>query len=81
MTKIGFIGLGIMGRPMAGHLLAGDHQLFVHDHKDPPNELTDKGAVAAPDRSSRSSTAGAGPRNSASSWIWPRMRPRIRDSE
>jgi len=46
MTKIGFIGLGIMGRPMAGHLLAGGHQLFVHDHKDPPNELTDMGAVA-----------------------------------
>ncbi len=23
MTKIGFIGLGIMGRPMAGHLQAG----------------------------------------------------------
>ena len=29
MAKIGFIGLGIMGRLMAGHLLAGGHQLFV----------------------------------------------------
>ena len=28
--KIGFIGLGIMGTPMAGHLLAAGHQLFVH---------------------------------------------------
>ncbi len=28
--KIGFIGLGIMGTPMAGHLLAGGHQLIVH---------------------------------------------------
>lgn len=27
---IGFIGLGIMGRPMAGHLLAGGHALRVH---------------------------------------------------
>ena len=28
--KIGFIGLGIMGAPMAGHLIAAGHQLFVH---------------------------------------------------
>ena len=28
--KIGFIGLGIMGTPMAGHLIKAGHQLFVH---------------------------------------------------
>jgi 3-hydroxyacyl-CoA dehydrogenase len=28
---IGFIGLGIMGRPMAGHLLEAGHELVVHD--------------------------------------------------
>jgi len=28
--KIGFIGLGIMGAPMALHLIADGHQLFVH---------------------------------------------------
>ncbi|HEY4079451.1 MAG TPA: 2-hydroxy-3-oxopropionate reductase [Burkholderiaceae bacterium] len=28
--KIGFIGLGIMGTPMAGHLIQAGHQLFVH---------------------------------------------------
>lgn len=27
--KIGFIGLGVMGRPMAGHLQRAGHQLFV----------------------------------------------------
>jgi len=27
--KIGFIGLGIMGAPMAGHLIQAGHQLFV----------------------------------------------------
>ena len=27
MSKIGFIGLGIMGRPMAGHLLDAGHEL------------------------------------------------------
>jgi 2-hydroxy-3-oxopropionate reductase len=46
MTKIGFIGLGVMGRPMAGHLLEGGHELFVHSRRSPPKELTDKGAVA-----------------------------------
>jgi 2-hydroxy-3-oxopropionate reductase len=28
--KIGFVGLGIMGAPMAGHLVAAGHQVFVH---------------------------------------------------
>jgi 2-hydroxy-3-oxopropionate reductase len=28
--KIGFIGLGIMGAPMAGHLIKAGHQLFVY---------------------------------------------------
>lgn len=28
--KLGFIGLGIMGAPMALHLIEGGHQLFVH---------------------------------------------------
>ena len=46
MAKIGFIGLGIMGRPMAGHLLDGGHELFVHTRRAPPKELIDKGAVA-----------------------------------
>lgn len=27
--KVGFIGLGVMGRPMAGHLQRAGHQLFV----------------------------------------------------
>ena len=28
--KLGFIGLGIMGAPMAGHLIKAGHQVFVH---------------------------------------------------
>lgn len=28
--KIGFVGLGIMGTPMAGHLVAAGHSLFVY---------------------------------------------------
>jgi 2-hydroxy-3-oxopropionate reductase len=33
MAKIGFIGLGIMGRPMAGHLKAAGHEVSVVDRK------------------------------------------------
>ena len=29
MSKIGFIGLGIMGRPMAGHLLDAGHEVVT----------------------------------------------------
>ena len=28
--KLGFIGLGTMGAPMCGHLIAAGHQLYVH---------------------------------------------------
>ena len=44
--KIGFIGLGIMGRPMAGHLLAGGHELYVHSRSGVPEALTGAGMVA-----------------------------------
>lgn len=44
MTDIGFLGLGIMGRPMAGHLLAAGHKVRTAVHRTPPpKELTDKG--------------------------------------
>ena len=44
--KIGFVGLGIMGRPMAGHLLAGSHELAVYDIKPLPDDITSQGGVA-----------------------------------
>ena len=31
MSKIGFIGLGIMGVPMAGNLHAAGHELYLYD--------------------------------------------------
>jgi 2-hydroxy-3-oxopropionate reductase len=44
--KIGFIGLGIMGRPMAGHLQKAGHELFVVRHRSPlPEELVAGGAT------------------------------------
>lgn len=43
--KLGFIGLGIMGTPMAGHLLNAGHMLFVNTAGKVPQELADKGAT------------------------------------
>ena len=43
--KIGFIGLGIMGAPMAGHLLKAGHQLFVFTLGKMPQEIADSGAT------------------------------------
>lgn len=45
MTKIGFIGLGIMGAPMAANLQKGGHKLYLHDIKNPPAELIERGAT------------------------------------
>ncbi len=45
--KIGFIGLGIMGTPMAGHLLAGGHELWGYDLAPVRKELLEKGAKQA----------------------------------
>jgi 2-hydroxy-3-oxopropionate reductase len=44
--KLGFIGLGIMGAPMAGHLRAGGHELYVTTRSKLPQALTDAGATA-----------------------------------
>jgi 2-hydroxy-3-oxopropionate reductase len=46
--KIGFIGLGIMGKPMAKNLQKAGHDLLVHDiNQDAVKELTSNGAGAA----------------------------------
>jgi 2-hydroxy-3-oxopropionate reductase len=46
--KLGFIGLGIMGAPMCGHLIAAGHQLFVHTRSKVPAALAEAGATACP---------------------------------
>lgn len=43
--KIGFIGLGIMGGPMAGHLQTAGHTLFVNTIGPVPAELSAGGAT------------------------------------
>ncbi len=46
--KIGFIGLGIMGKPMVRNLLKAGHQVWVHNRsKAPEEELQKDGAIAA----------------------------------
>jgi 2-hydroxy-3-oxopropionate reductase len=47
MAKIGFIGTGIMGKPMAENLQKAGHQLFLSTHHDPaPADLVAAGAIA-----------------------------------
>ncbi len=47
MAQLGFIGLGIMGKPMAAHLLGAGHTVNAYDvNTDALNELATKGAVA-----------------------------------
>jgi 2-hydroxy-3-oxopropionate reductase len=46
MSNIGFIGLGIMGKPMALNLIKGGHTLFLASRSGVPKELTDAGGKA-----------------------------------
>jgi 2-hydroxy-3-oxopropionate reductase len=45
-VNIGFIGLGIMGKPMAFNLIKGGHALFLQSRSGVPAELTDAGGRA-----------------------------------
>ena len=44
--NIGFIGLGVMGRPMAEHLIAAGHTLALHRVKDLSRHLVEQGGKA-----------------------------------
>jgi 2-hydroxy-3-oxopropionate reductase len=43
MAKLGFIGLGVMGRPMAGHLLDAGHELSLYSRSAVRAELASRG--------------------------------------
>jgi 2-hydroxy-3-oxopropionate reductase len=45
MSSIGFIGLGIMGAPMAGHLIAAGHTVYLHTRSNVPEALLRAGGV------------------------------------
>src|SRR5207244_11165902 len=44
--KVGFIGLGIMGSPMAANLIKGGHQVFLYSSPSIPQPLVDTGGTA-----------------------------------
>jgi len=47
VAELGFIGLGIMGEPMSGHLLAAGHTVYVYDIvSDSVKEMVSQGAVS-----------------------------------
>ena len=46
MSNIGFVGLGIMGRPMAANLIKGGHKLFLYTLEGVAPELTSAGGAA-----------------------------------
>ena len=46
MANIGFIGLGIMGKPMAANLIKGGHKLFLNSRSGVAPELISAGGVS-----------------------------------
>jgi 2-hydroxy-3-oxopropionate reductase len=57
MSTIGFVGLGIMGKPMALNLIRGGHALRLHSRSGVPPELTQAGGRAC--QSGREAAEGA----------------------
>ena len=72
MAKIGFIGTGIMGKPMAQNLQKAGHSLFLSTHHDAaPADLLEAGAIPWP-------TRRKWPRKPSSSSSWCRTPRRSR---
>lgn len=47
MNKLGFIGLGIMGNPMAGQLIKTGHEVYLYSHSGVPQNLVEAGGKAS----------------------------------
>jgi len=45
-AKLGFVGLGIMGKPMAGHLIDAGNEVYLNSRSGVPQELIAKGGRA-----------------------------------
>ena len=43
--KLGFVGLGIMGAPMAGHLVAAGHTVYVNTRSKVPEAIAKSAAI------------------------------------
>ena len=46
--KIGFVGLGIMGRPMAHNLMKGGHTVYLYSIPSIPQDLIGDKGIARP---------------------------------
>ncbi len=46
MARVGFVGLGIMGAPMALHLIKAGHEMFLQTRSAVPGELISAGGLA-----------------------------------
>jgi 2-hydroxy-3-oxopropionate reductase len=46
MSKLGFVGLGIMGTPMAAHLIKAGHEVSLYSIQGAPEELVKAGGIA-----------------------------------
>jgi 2-hydroxy-3-oxopropionate reductase len=44
--KVGFVGLGIMGAPMAGHLIKAGHEVYLSSRSRVPQDLVSAGGTA-----------------------------------
>ena len=74
MQKAGFIGLGIMGAPMAGHLLDAGYKVIASDHRSKPSaDLVAKGlkTVAGHAAVAQASVAGEAHRRRLTAWLVP----------
>ena len=64
--KVGFIGLGIMGKPMAKNLLAAGHQVVVSSHNQTTAaELAAAGATVADTPKQIAEQVGSGDHHAA----------------
>ncbi len=45
MANVGFIGLGIMGTPMAGHLIKAGHEVYLYNIPSIPEALVEAGGT------------------------------------
>jgi 2-hydroxy-3-oxopropionate reductase len=48
MSKFGFVGLGIMGTPMAANLIKAGHEVFLNSRSSVPQPLIEAGGKACP---------------------------------
>ena len=75
MSKAAFIGLGVMGFPMAGHLARGGHTVTVY-HRSAHQATTCQAQRRGRNRRDTSSLMNAPPGLLMRRWLWPTAQSR-----